>query len=49
VDAALDAQHKLRNQKLGEMLLVKQLISPDELEARSRNRRACRWCASARR
>jgi hypothetical protein len=33
VDAALEVQHKLRNQKLGEILLVKQLISPDELEA----------------
>jgi hypothetical protein len=44
---ALAEQEVLRNRKLGDMLVVRQIITPQELARPSSNSRACRWCASA--
>jgi hypothetical protein len=45
---ALAEQEALRSRKLGEMLVVRQIITPESWTPPSSSSRACPWCASAR-
>jgi hypothetical protein len=49
VEQAADMQLQMRNQKLGDILLMRQVVTADQLLAAIEQQAACRWCASAKR